>query len=76
MVGLTEILTQLRRRLPKLIVELSIEVETVLTERLRKRQLDIAFHTNFGAGSHVIDELIGWVGVRRHPEAIEKVAAR
>ncbi|CAN7717364.1 LysR family transcriptional regulator [Variovorax sp. LjRoot175] len=61
MVGLTEILTQLKLRHPKLIVELSIEVGTVLTEKLRKRQLDIAFHTNFGAGSHVIDELIGWV---------------
>ena len=61
MVGLTEILSQLKLRHPKLLVELSIDVGTVLTEKLRKRELDIALHTNSGAASHVIDELLGWV---------------
>ena len=61
MLGLTEILRQLKLRHPKLSVELSIDVGTVLTQRLRKRELDIALHTNVGAGSHVIDELMGWV---------------
>ena len=60
-VGLTEILQRLKARHPKLTVELSIEVGTVLTAKLRERELDIAFHTNSGAGSHVIDEQIGWV---------------
>jgi len=61
MVALTEILSQLKLRHPKLIVELSIDVGTVLTEKLRRRELDIALHTNSGAASHVRDELLGWV---------------
>lgn len=61
MVGLTQILTQLKALHPQLKVELSIELGTVLIEKLRKRELDIALHTNAGAGSHVVDELIGWV---------------
>jgi DNA-binding transcriptional LysR family regulator len=61
MVGLTEVLSQLKLRHPKLIVELRIDVGTVLTEMLRKREIDIALHTNSGAASHVIDELLGWV---------------
>jgi DNA-binding transcriptional LysR family regulator len=61
MVALTEILSQLKLRHPKLIVELSIDIGTVLTEKLRKRELDIALHTNSGAASHVRDELLGWV---------------
>jgi DNA-binding transcriptional LysR family regulator len=61
MVVLTEVLSQLKLRHPKLIVELSIDVGTVLTEKLRRRELDIALHTNSGAASHVMDELLGWV---------------
>jgi DNA-binding transcriptional LysR family regulator len=61
MVALTEVLTQLKLRHPRLIVELIIDVGSVLTEKLRKRELDIALHTNSGAASHVIDELLGWV---------------
>lgn len=61
MVGLTEVLTRLKALHPKLTVELSIEVGTVLIEKLRRRELDIALHTNAGAGSHVIDEMIGWI---------------
>ena len=61
MVALTEVLTQLKLRHPRLIVELIIDVGSVLTEKLRRRELDIALHTNSGAASHVIDELLGWV---------------
>ena len=61
MVALPDILNQLKLRHPKLIVELSIDVGAILTEKLRKRELDIALHTNSGAASHVIDELLGWV---------------
>jgi DNA-binding transcriptional LysR family regulator len=61
MVALSEILSQLKRRHPKLIVELSIDVGTVLKEKLRKREIDIALHTAGGAASHVADELLGWV---------------
>jgi DNA-binding transcriptional LysR family regulator len=59
MVALTDILSQLKLRHPKLIVELSIDIGTVLTEKLRRRELDIALHTNSGAASHVRDELLG-----------------
>lgn len=61
MVALTEILSHLKLRHPRLIVELSIDIGTVLTEKLRRRELDIALHTNSGAASHVLDELLGWV---------------
>jgi DNA-binding transcriptional LysR family regulator len=61
MVALTQVLSQVKLRHPKLIVELRIDVGTVLTGMLRKREIDIALHTNSGAASHVIDELLGWV---------------
>jgi DNA-binding transcriptional LysR family regulator len=61
MVALPEVLSQLKLRHPRLIVELSIDVGSVLTEKLRKREIDIALHTNSGAASHVMDELLGWV---------------
>jgi DNA-binding transcriptional LysR family regulator len=61
MVGLPQVLSQLKVRHPKLIVELSIDIGTILLEKLRKREIDIALHTNPGAASHVIDELLGWV---------------
>ena len=60
MVALTEILSRLKLRHPKLIVELSIDIGAVLTEKLRKRELDIALHTYSGAASHVFDEVLGW----------------
>lgn len=60
MLALTEVLSQLKLRHPKLTVELSIDVGSVLTEKLRKRELDIALHTNAGTASHVVDELLGW----------------
>jgi DNA-binding transcriptional LysR family regulator len=61
MVALSEILSRLKRRHPKLVVELSIDIGAVLKEKLRKREIDMALHTNAGAASHVIDELLGWV---------------
>lgn len=61
MLALTDVLCQLKLRHPKLIVELSIDVGAVLTEKLRKREIDMALHTNPGAASHVVDELLGWV---------------
>ena len=60
MLALTEVLSQLKLRHPKLIVELSIDLGAVLTEKLRRRELDVALHTYGGAASHVIDELLGW----------------
>jgi DNA-binding transcriptional LysR family regulator len=61
MVALPEVLSQLKLRHPRLIVELSIDVGSVLTEKLRKRELDIALHTSAGAASHITDDLLGWV---------------
>lgn len=61
MVALSEVLSRLKRRHPRLIVELTIDVGSVLKEKLRKREIDIALHTNAGAASHVVDELLGWV---------------
>src|SRR6185369_14569214 len=61
MVALPEILSRLKRRHPKLVVELTIDVGTILKEKLRKREIDIALHTNAGAASHVVDEVLGWV---------------
>jgi DNA-binding transcriptional LysR family regulator len=64
MVALTEVLSRLKQSHPRLIVELRIDVGSVLTEMLRKREIDIALHTNSGAASHVIDQMLGWVEFR------------
>lgn len=61
MVALSEILSQLKRRHPKLIVELTIDVGAALREKLRRREIDMALHTNAEAAPHVIDEQLGWV---------------
>jgi DNA-binding transcriptional LysR family regulator len=61
MVALSEILTELKRGHPRLLVELTIDVGAVLKEKLRKREIDIALHTSASAVLHVIDEQLGWV---------------
>jgi DNA-binding transcriptional LysR family regulator len=61
MVALSEILSQLKRRHPKLVVELTIDVGAALREKLRRREIDMALHTNAEAAPHVIDEQLGWV---------------
>ncbi|WP_427912937.1 LysR family transcriptional regulator [Ramlibacter sp. MMS24-I3-19] len=61
MVALSDILTQLKRRHPRLLVELTIDVGAVLKEKLRKREIDIALHTSASAVLHVFDEQLGWV---------------
>ena len=61
MVALSEILTELKRRHPRLLVELTIDVGAVLKEKLRKREIDIALHTSASAVLHVIDTQLGWV---------------
>lgn len=60
LLALADVLSRLKLRHPKLIVELSIDIGAVLTEKLRKRELDVALHTYAGAASHVFDELLGW----------------
>ena len=60
LLALAGVLSRLKLRHPKLIVELSIDIGAVLTEKLRKRELDVALHTYGGAASHVFDELLGW----------------
>ena len=60
LLALAGVLSQLKLRHPKLNVELSIDIGAVLTEKLRKRELDVALHTYAGAASHVFDELLGW----------------
>jgi len=60
-IALSEILRLLKRRYPRLVVEITIDVGAVLREKLRKRDLDIALHTNAGSAEHVIDQRLGWV---------------
>ena len=59
--ALSEILRQLKQRHPRLVVEITIDVGSVLQEKLRKRAIDIAFHTTAGSAAHVVDQLLGWV---------------
>ena len=61
MVALSEILRQLKRRHPRLVVEITIDVGSVLREKLRKREIDVALHTYSSSAAHVIDQLLGWV---------------
>lgn len=59
--ALSEILHLLKQRHPKLVVEITINVGTVLQEKLSKREIDIAFHTTTSSTAHVVDQLLGWV---------------
>lgn len=61
MVALSEILSELKHRYPKLVVEITIDIGTVLQRKLREREIDIALHTNSGSAEHVVDQLLGWV---------------
>ncbi|MET1114769.1 MAG: LysR family transcriptional regulator [Comamonas sp.] len=61
MVALSEILRQLKRSHPRLVVEITIDVGSVLREKLRKREIDVALHTYPGSATHVTDQLLGWV---------------
>lgn len=59
--ALSEILRQLQQRHPRLRVEITINVGSVLQDKLRAREIDIAFHTSAGSSAHVVDQLLGWV---------------
>jgi len=61
MVALSEILRQLKRSHPRLVVEITIDVGSVLREKLRRREIDVALHTYPGSAAHVADQLLGWV---------------
>lgn len=61
MVALSEILRQLKRQHPRLVVEITIDVGSVLREKLRKREIDVALHTYASSAAHVVDQLLGWV---------------
>lgn len=61
MVALSEILSQLKKHHSRLAVEITIDVGAVLQEKLRRREIDIALHSNADSASHVTDQLIGRV---------------
>jgi DNA-binding transcriptional LysR family regulator len=61
MVALSEVLRQLKGRYPRLVIEITIDVGSVLQEKLRRREIDIALHTTVGSAEHVVDQLLGWV---------------
>lgn len=56
-----EILARLKSRHPDLRVELTVGVGTVLSEKLARRELDIAMHTGQGLGEHVLHQLLGFI---------------
>lgn len=62
MVALPDILSHLKREHPRLVVEITIDIGTVLQEKLHSRTLDIALHTTPSTSPHVVDEPLGWIG--------------
>lgn len=62
-VVISALLRQLRVTYPSLRVALSVERSKVLQEKLNRRELDVAIHTNPAARPHVIDEPLGRVDV-------------
>jgi DNA-binding transcriptional LysR family regulator len=59
--GVSEMLSRLKQRYPKLRVELNVETSKVLHEKLSRRELDLVLHTSPVKKAHVVDQLIGRV---------------
>lgn len=61
LVGLSDLIAQLKDRYPSVTLELTVDVGSVLNQKLNAKELDIALLTNPISGPDVTDEFIGWM---------------
>lgn len=60
-VGLTAVITQIKQHFPSLELEITVDVGSVLNQKLNAKELDIALLTNPSTGPEITDSLIGWM---------------
>ncbi len=60
-VGLTAIIAELKEHFPSLELEITVDVGSVLNQKLNAKELDIALLTNPSTGPDVSDVFIGWM---------------
>ncbi|GAA4328975.1 LysR family transcriptional regulator [Pigmentiphaga soli] len=63
MAGLTGILARLHAMHPELQIEVTIDIGTVLRQKVGRRELDVAIHSSLGElpAPHVVEQVLGWV---------------
>lgn len=60
-VGLTAIIAEIKEHFPSLELEITVDVGSVLNQKLNAKELDIALLTNPSTGAQISDEFIGWM---------------
>ncbi|UYO92843.1 LysR family transcriptional regulator [Pollutimonas sp. M17] len=60
-VGLTAVITQFKEHFPSLELEITVDVGSVLNQKLNARELDMALLTNPSTGPEITDSFIGWM---------------
>lgn len=58
-VGLTAVITQIKQAFPSLKLEMTVDVGSVLNQRLNAKELDMALLTNPSTGPEITDTFIG-----------------
>jgi DNA-binding transcriptional LysR family regulator len=60
-VGLTAVIAQIKEHFPSLELEITVDVGSVLNQKLNTKELDMALLTNPSTGPEVTDSFIGWM---------------
>lgn len=60
-VGLTAVIAKIKEHFPSLDLEITVDVGSVLNQKLNAKELDIAILTNPSTGSEATDSFIGWM---------------
>ena len=60
-VGLTAVITQIKEHFPSIELEITVDVGSVLNQKLNARELDMALLTNPATGPEITDSFIGWM---------------
>jgi DNA-binding transcriptional LysR family regulator len=60
-VGLTAVIAHIKEQFPSLELEITVDVGSVLNQKLNAKELDMALLTNPSTGPEVTDSFIGWM---------------
>ena len=60
-VGLTEVVAHIKTHFPSLELEITVDVGSVLNQKLNAKELDMALLTNPSTGADITDCFIGWM---------------
>lgn len=60
-VGLTAVIARIKEHFPSVELEITVDVGSVLNQKLNAKELDIALLTNPSTGPEITDSFIGWM---------------